>query len=229
MLSKHAYHSVSDGHLWFSIFSRPPSNKFTRVQRCTCCFVLLFVSMFLNIMYYDLSDEANMTNSTNTVSLSFGSLYITPQQVGCSFVRFFLIQIFRRLGSRKREIAPLREALYKIKPSLNMFVEFQNEIFILIFCLFSPNDVDEKKNKVKSSFTFPWWCIFIAYGLCIILVGLSIIFIIARGIEFGDSKTQKWLTSVLSGFFSSILLTQPLKVKGCFEFFHLSLMCFVLL
>src|ERR1700733_5593961 len=50
LLSKKAYHSVSDGHLWFSIFSRPPSNKFTRVQRCTCCFVLLFLSMFLNIM-----------------------------------------------------------------------------------------------------------------------------------------------------------------------------------
>ncbi len=81
-----------------------------------------------------------------------------------------------------------------------------------IFFCFSQNDVDEKKSKVKSSFTFPWWCIFIAYGLCIILVGVSIIFIIARGIEFGDAKTQKWLTSILSGFFSSILLTQPLKV-----------------
>ncbi|CAF4235279.1 unnamed protein product, partial [Adineta steineri] len=33
MVSKNAYHSVSDGHLWFSIFSRPPSNQFTRVQR----------------------------------------------------------------------------------------------------------------------------------------------------------------------------------------------------
>jgi hypothetical protein len=33
-------------------------------------------------MYYDLSDEAEMTNSTNTVSLSFGSLYINPEQVG---------------------------------------------------------------------------------------------------------------------------------------------------
>jgi hypothetical protein len=61
--------------------------------------------------------------------------------------------------------------------------------------------------------TLPWWCIFIAYGLCIILVGISILFIIARGIEFGDLKTQQWLTSILSGFFSSIFLTQPIKVK----------------
>ncbi len=81
VMTKGAYHSVSDGHLWFSIFSRPPSNQFTRVQRCTCCFVLLFLSMFLNIMYYDLSNEAKMNNSTNTISLSFGPLYITSQQV----------------------------------------------------------------------------------------------------------------------------------------------------
>jgi hypothetical protein len=65
----------------------------------------------------------------------------------------------------------------------------------------------------KKKKTFPWWFIFIAYGLCIILVSLSIIFIIARGIEFGNLKTQKWLTSILSGFFSSIFLIQPLKVK----------------
>jgi hypothetical protein len=78
LLSKQAYHSVSEGHLWFSIFSRPPSNKFTRVQRCTCCFVLFFLSMFLNIMYYDLQQEADLNNST---SLSFGSINITPQQV----------------------------------------------------------------------------------------------------------------------------------------------------
>jgi hypothetical protein len=81
ILSKQAYHSIADGHLWFSIFSRPPSNKFTRVQRCTCCFVLLFISMFLNIMYYDLSNQAKMNNSIKTVSLSFGPLYISSDEV----------------------------------------------------------------------------------------------------------------------------------------------------
>ena len=75
LLSKQAYHSMSEGHLWFSIFSRPPSNKFTRVQRCTCCFVLFILSMFLNIMYYDLK------KSTNTKGLSLGPLLISPEQV----------------------------------------------------------------------------------------------------------------------------------------------------
>ena len=94
LLSKKAYHSVSDGHLWFSIFSRPPSNKFTRVQRCTCCFVLLFLSMFLNIMYYDLKKETDINNSTSTSSLSFGSLHITPEQVDLIFFAFCFDLIF---------------------------------------------------------------------------------------------------------------------------------------
>jgi hypothetical protein len=50
----------------------------------------------------------------------------------------------------------------------------------------------------------------------LILIGVFIIFIIGRGIEFGDLKSQKWLTSILSGFFSSIFLTEPLKVKFLF-------------
>ena len=37
--------SLSDGHLWFSVFLRPPRSRFTRMQRVSCCFALLFLSM----------------------------------------------------------------------------------------------------------------------------------------------------------------------------------------
>jgi hypothetical protein len=59
----------------------------------------------------------------------------------------------------------------------------------------------------------PWWCLYITYGLCLMLAGVSTFFIIVRGIEFGDEKVQQWLISILTGFVSSILLTQPLKVS----------------
>ena len=81
VLSKKAYYSLSDGHLWFSIFFRPPSTCFTRIQRCTCCFVLLFLSMLLNIIYYDQSIEAKSSNENQSFSLTIGSFYITPEQV----------------------------------------------------------------------------------------------------------------------------------------------------
>ena len=59
-----------------------------------------------------------------------------------------------------------------------------------------------------------------AYALSLIIVGISSLFIIARGIEFGDEKTQKWLVSLVIGFFSSILLTQPIKVRDDQQFEH---------
>ncbi|CAF4281045.1 unnamed protein product, partial [Adineta steineri] len=158
LLTKRTYHSISDSHLWFSIFSRPPSNKFTRVQRCTCCFTLFYVSMFLNIMYYDLSNQTKSNNSTNSASLSIGSLQINSQQIIIGIiVDFFafipsllIVQLFRRLRSRQKQFSPLQQALHKIKPHLQC----------------------QKKNNKKSSLTFPWWCIFIAYGFCAIFVGL---------------------------------------------------------
>ncbi|CAF1124640.1 unnamed protein product [Adineta steineri] len=202
VLSKKAYHSVSDGHLWFSIFSRPPSNKFTRVQRCTCCFVLFFTSMLINIMYYDLSNEANASSETHNGALSIGPFYIAPQQIGIGIMvelftfipSLLIVQFFRRIQPR-RQIAPIREALYKIQPSRKT----------------SSEDIPAIKKKI-SSITFPWWCLFIAYGLSMIIIVISIFFIIVRGIEFGDVKTQQWLTSVLTGFFSSVIFTQPIKI-----------------
>ena len=130
VLSKRAYHSVSDGHLWLSIFSRPPSNQFTRVQRCTCCFVLLFISMFLNIMYYDQSNEGKSSNTTSSTSLSLGPVYLSAQQIIIGVIvemlalipSLLLVQIFRRLRPRQTTLSPLRQALHQIRSSVKMFV-----------------------------------------------------------------------------------------------------------
>lgn len=78
-----------------------------------------------------------------------------------------------------------------------------------------------KMKKKKQKKTLPWWFIFVAYGLSFLVVVISALFIIARGIEFGDTKTQKWLTSSVAGFFSSVFLTQPVKVICMAIFFAL--------
>jgi hypothetical protein len=69
-----------------------------------------------------------------------------------------------------------------------------------------------KSSREKFELKFPWWCLFIAYSLSFMIIIVSIFFIIIRGIEFGDLKTQKWLTSIVTGFFSSIFVTQPMKI-----------------
>lgn len=61
--------------------------------------------------------------------------------------------------------------------------------------------------------TFPWWCLYIAYALSFMIVAISVTFVIARGIELGDRQTQQWLRTLIISFFSSVFLTQPLKVN----------------
>ena len=74
LLAKQAKHKLSDEHLWFSIFARPPHSSFTRTDRLTCCFVLLFLSMLMNIMYY------GQVNTENKDGLTIGPIKITAEQ-----------------------------------------------------------------------------------------------------------------------------------------------------
>jgi polycystin 1L2 len=77
------YHNIFDEHLWFSVFSRFPASSFTRVQRCTCCFVLLFTGMLLDILYYDQTLEAENTKELN--GLFIGPFYVSREQVWSLF------------------------------------------------------------------------------------------------------------------------------------------------
>ena len=108
-----------------------------------------------------------------------------------------LVQFFRRIRLRQQGISPLCQTLSHLTQQRKMSISFSNNI----------------NSKKKKRLSFPWWCLFIAYGVSLLLFTLSIFFIIVRGIELGDLKTQKWLTSVLTSFFSSILIIEPLKVK----------------
>ncbi len=81
-----------------------------------------------------------------------------------------------------------------------------------------PKNVNSMKKK-RFRMAFPWWCLFIAYIISFLIIVVSISFIIVRGIEFDDLKNQKWLTSIITGFFSSILLTQPIKIVCLAIFF----------
>ena len=74
-LKKHFKFSMNDSHLWFSIFNRPVNSLFTRLDRVTCCFVFVYVSMLLNILYY----EKSFLNSG--VSFNLGYFSITSEQV----------------------------------------------------------------------------------------------------------------------------------------------------
>ena len=76
LLKKNAQHNIKDSHVWYSIFNRPDNSSFTRLYRVTCCFVLIYLTMLLNIIYYTSSDDVGSTRVLN-----IGFLDITLQHV----------------------------------------------------------------------------------------------------------------------------------------------------
>ena len=62
LIKKQAKHYLVDNHLWLSVFNRPLQSTFTRFDRVTCCFVFHYLSMLLNILYYEQASRISIFN-----------------------------------------------------------------------------------------------------------------------------------------------------------------------
>lgn len=113
LIKKQAKQNMRDGHLWFSVFARPVQSTFTRLDRVTCCFVLLCISMLMNILYY------GMETSANPSGLDMGPFKLTTEQIGIGIMTnlltfpptFLLIQLFRRSKSRSPKSSQIKKIL----------------------------------------------------------------------------------------------------------------------
>jgi polycystin 1L2 len=199
LFSRRAKDNLNDDHLWFSIFSCPVQSPFTRLDRLTCCFVLLSISMLMNIMYY------GMDNSPSEGGLTIGPYFnLTLNQLSIGIMTslivfipsLLLVHLFRRIKRKNTRLTKLKKILKDSeKTSILTNVE-------------SP----QKQKKTIFSLKFPWWFKIVAYLLSFTFTSVSLVFVIIKGIEFGDAQVTKWLTSLIISFLSSILFTQPLKV-----------------
>jgi hypothetical protein len=135
--------------------------------------------------------------------------FIISDQIGIGIISdillfipsVFIVMFFRHIRRRQSfaQISPILQAISQLRP---------------MDVLTTSHATETKKKSPKS---FPWWCLFIAYSLSYLMIIVCIILIIARGIEFGDVKVQKWLGSLIINFSSSVLLTQPIKVSILFS------------
>ena len=67
-------------------------------------------------------------------------------------------------------------------------------------------------SKKEKRFLLPWWCLIIAYVLSVLIIVTSVFFILIKCLSYRDEKARVWLGTMLTNFFASILLFQPLKV-----------------
>ncbi|XP_023236367.1 uncharacterized protein LOC111635594 [Centruroides sculpturatus] len=206
---------LSDSHLWFSIFLRPPRSRFTRVQRVSCCMAVLYLSMLANAMWYQ-----RTSNQPSPGALKLGPFSLTMEQVMVGVISNFVVfppsflMIFFFRKSRPRRLRPSRieEALKKQREA------WETECGEMSANAGRGNSkpLDEsaikERIKRKRKFTLPWWCVVFGWFFVFASIGVSIFFLWAYGIQFGNVKTSKWLTALVISFFSSVLLTQPIKI-----------------
>ena len=207
LLGKQTKDKLRDDHLWFSIFVRPIQSSFTRLDRLTCCFVLLSISMVMNIMYYGMDTSASQSG------IQIGTFFnLSVQQISIGVITnlivfppsLLLVQLFRKTKSKQPRIKKLKKILKE--NNLSSAEDKEKEVKHL-------NKTKEKRSKNKRELKFPWWFKIIVYIFSFVFAGVSLFFVVIKGIEFGQDKVSKWLTSIVISFLSSVLLTQPLQVS----------------
>lgn len=201
---------MNNDHLWYSIIARPVGSSFTRLDRLTCCFVILSLTMLMSILYY--GSETSTTNSA--ISINIGPyINLNIQQISVGLISslvvlipgILLVELFRRIKRRKTHLDKLRFILNRF--SVIGYVRGSKNFEKVLEFL--------RKDKKPSSFKieFPWWFKFVPYLISFILSAASLSIVLTKGVEFGNEKAAKWLGSILSSLFGSIFITQPLIVS----------------
>ncbi|XP_019742004.1 polycystic kidney disease protein 1-like 2 [Hippocampus comes] len=93
-----------DGHIWFSVISRPPCSTFTRVQRVSCCFSLLLCTMLTSIMFWGIpTDPSEQTMDLGHIEFTWQQVMIGIQSSIIMFpINLLIVSIFRNTRPREK-------------------------------------------------------------------------------------------------------------------------------
>ena len=194
---------------------RPPRSRFTRVQRVSCCMALLYLSMLVNAMWYQRIppkpssglDFGPFTLSPEQIGVGFFSnLIVFPPT-------FLIIFFFRKSKLRNLRPSRISEALKKqnirfrqssassqrsltgsVKSnkigSTAALVNVGNENKNSFEMISSEKRIGKRSIKKKSKLMLPYWCRYIGWALCALSILISIFFLWAYGIQFGEYSNQ---------------------------------------
>jgi polycystin 1L2 len=84
LMKKQAKTYFNDNHLWLSVFNKPTQSDFSRIDRVTCCFLFHYLTMVLNVFYYQ--NNLGLFQSSIQIDLFFFSFSI--EQVCFLFLLF---------------------------------------------------------------------------------------------------------------------------------------------
>ncbi|XP_071106159.1 polycystin family receptor for egg jelly-like [Haliotis cracherodii] len=95
--------SLTDSHLWISVFARPQRSNFTRVQRVSCILSLLATTMLADAMFYKTEGkhDAAYSFTLGPLKFSLNELYVSfVSSIVVLPVNILIDQIFRRCKTK---------------------------------------------------------------------------------------------------------------------------------
>ena len=105
----------SDDHLWLSVITKQPRNHFTRVQRASCCWCLLMLSMVASAMFYETENTKQPNIKIGPFSVTWSQLIIALESAIIVLPASLLIVFLFRKCEPKRDSQGRRHHLTKTK------------------------------------------------------------------------------------------------------------------
>ncbi|XP_035688691.1 polycystic kidney disease protein 1-like 2 [Branchiostoma floridae] len=193
-----------DKHLWFGVLGRPAHSPFTRCQRVSCCLSLLLCTMFVNIMFYGITEEKNDQIEVAVFSFQWSQIMIGFESALIVLpVNILLVQLFRHLKPKPVKTAGLNDD------------DIEEEISE-VKATDGPSSMEgteaDKEDKKKQPFLLPWWFLYIGWFLVFATCATSAFFTMLYGNAYGKAKTEAWLLTFFTSFIMDLLFIQPAKV-----------------
>jgi len=189
LLRVHLKDGFRQQHLYLSMFF-VPLQGYTRPQRVTIIFTILYTSLVTNAFLFQYNSEQEVSVGSRAFASIISSIIV--------FVPTTLLgYLFRRCNRRVNQSKPL--SAYSIKD----FEELGVDVAKL-----------KKRNVVERyllDWHLPWWCACIFYGITYVAWFFSIYCTLLYGVTFRDQKAVSFFESFLISLAMSVLVLQTAK------------------
>ncbi|XP_048371306.1 polycystic kidney disease and receptor for egg jelly-related protein-like [Sphaerodactylus townsendi] len=217
---------LEDSHVWLSVFSQVVTGPFSRVQRISCCLVIMLTSLLFNIMFFSGEQEEQVIS----IQLRYlKSIYIGFVSAMFSLpVHLTIIILFRYSQEKPSEY----ENDENEQKRCFLLVSESSEDLNLNWNARSPSrpnlrnnysgekDTDTKAGRLICRVLnflfirpkFAWWCKYVSWTLVFLISIISSSFIILYGLTYGYTTSLEWFIASMTSLFQSVFLVQILKM-----------------
>jgi len=177
---------IADSHLWMSVFGKPCSSTFTRVQRASCCLSVLFSAMIANAMFYNIGGESEGTIQVGPFKFSWRQIVIGVQSgLIVAPVNILIVFLFKSSKVRSK------------KGDKYKYIDQGQQL------------IDQVRG---AGCMLPPFCVYLAWFLCFVTTLTAAIFTLFYSLMWGKEVAEQWLSSILISNGLDIFVIQPTKV-----------------